>query len=393
MNKISRPSLFKSIDRWHLVLAAFFFMGFTIVMTWPLTLKMGAYVIGPKGDNFYYVWLIGWFQRSIFELRQNPLVVAYQNYPFGWNLAYTEISLANVLFALPFSILKGPVFAYNFTLLASFVLSGLIVYWWVLAITGNKFAGLIAGALFAYAPYRMTHVYGHLPLMGTSVHWLGKRVMIQTPSFLKFWTQATQTFIPTLGYILYKKLPYYDGMRAWMRYGILVMLFFSVLAGIGFAALSSRLGRRAYSWSAAFLALVWIGIEFLPSFQFSSTQFRPVDTWLSTQAGTGSVAQFPVFRMLNGDVIYGTLAYRKPYLGMFMGAFLPTNFTDIQPLLDKFPDEESVRLLRQRDVQYVIVDSAMYKDWQGVQKQILDLGLLERGIFNRDYAYELPPGP
>jgi hypothetical protein len=158
-----------TVRRWKLILAAAaFYAVASVLMTWPLVTRLGSAVPGLHGeDNWYYVWLIGWFQKAIFELGQNPLFVPLHNYPYGWSLAYSEVTLSNVALALPFSLFYGPVLAYNLVCLLSFILSGLSVQIWVTSITRNFAAGLVSGVLFAFAPYRLAHLYGHFPLMGT----------------------------------------------------------------------------------------------------------------------------------------------------------------------------------------------------------------------------------
>lgn len=141
--------------------------GMAIWITWPLALRLGDSILGWPGDNLYYAWLIGWFQKTLFQAGSNPFIVPIHNYPYGWQLAYTEITLSNVLLALPFSRIAGPLAGYNVVLLLSFVLSGVFMYAWVARLVGSRLGGLIAGALFAFAPYRLAHVYGHWPLMGT----------------------------------------------------------------------------------------------------------------------------------------------------------------------------------------------------------------------------------
>jgi len=49
----------------------------------------------------------------------------------------------------------------NFSILVSFILSGLGMYLWVRRLTGNTTASIIAGSIFAFAPYRMSHLLGH----------------------------------------------------------------------------------------------------------------------------------------------------------------------------------------------------------------------------------------
>lgn len=147
-----------------------------IVMTWPLVTELSTSLIGSPGDNIYYVWLIEWAEQMFTGRQPLSLVVPTHHYPTGWSLAYTELTPANLLTALPFSLAGGPIFAYNLTLLVSFLLSGWIVYHWVRSLTGSLAAGLVAGTIFAFAPYRLAHQFGHLPLMGTqwlALHYYG----------------------------------------------------------------------------------------------------------------------------------------------------------------------------------------------------------------------------
>ena len=66
--------------------------------------------------------------------------------------------------------------------------------------------------------------------LGTDFHWLGQAVMVDVPEFLRPWHPYPQTLIHLPGYLLFKYLLFYANMRVWMRYGIFVMLFISVLA-------------------------------------------------------------------------------------------------------------------------------------------------------------------
>jgi hypothetical protein len=229
--------------------------------------------------------------------------------------------------------------------------------------------------------------------MGTSLHWLGNRIIVKVPSFLSTLINKHETFIPTIGYFLYKYFPFYSGMRAWMRYGVFAILFFSVVAGIGFGFLSSKIRNHNVRLAITLITLVLIGVEFSSTLAFVSGEFRPVDIWLNSQPGSGCVVQFPTSRMVNGDVIYGTLAYNKPYFGTFYGSYYPSNFQLILPVLDKFPDEASIELLRNRNVQYVIVDSSLYQDWPTVRTEILNFGLIEKQEFGEDHVFEFTNNP
>jgi hypothetical protein len=94
---------------------------------------------------------------------------------------------------------------------------------------------------------------------------------------------------------------------------------------------------------------------------------RPVDVWLRSAPGTGSVAQFPIEQSSGSEYVLGSLTHQKPLLGMFYGAYYPQNFAALLPLLAGFPNEESIRILRQRQVSYVVVDAGQYPSWTADQ--------------------------
>jgi hypothetical protein len=150
-------------------LAFVYFIGMSIVMTYPMIMKMRTEAIGAGGgDGTYFIWLVAWYQKALFQLKISPFFAPYLNYPQGWNLASTDITPAMVALALPGSLLVSPTFGYNFAMLLSFILSGWGMYLWVKHLTGDSLAGLVAGTVFAFLPFRMAHfVVGHLSLAGT----------------------------------------------------------------------------------------------------------------------------------------------------------------------------------------------------------------------------------
>ncbi|MFQ5922094.1 MAG: hypothetical protein ACE5M4_04560 [Anaerolineales bacterium] len=143
----------------------------TLAFTWPLLKEMGRAVVGQYGDNLYFIWLIGWTEKAIFELHQSPLVSYLLNYPEGWRLASSESTLLMVLTGLPFSLLRGATHGYNASVIISFVLSGVFTGYWVARLTGSTWSGIVSGTIFAFAPFRLSHfLVGQLNILGT--HWL-----------------------------------------------------------------------------------------------------------------------------------------------------------------------------------------------------------------------------
>ena len=110
--------------------------------------------------------MTGWVGQSLL-LGQSPLVDPRLNFPGTLALATTDAPFLSMLLAAPFTWALGPVFAYNFVIVASGWLSGLFCYLWVYSITGSRFGGLVAGLAFMLAPFRVAHSYGHLQLVST----------------------------------------------------------------------------------------------------------------------------------------------------------------------------------------------------------------------------------
>jgi hypothetical protein len=173
------------LGRLHYLWATLYFTVSTLLMTWPLALRMHDAVVGEIGDNIYFIFLIRWYQRAWFELGISPFFHPWLNYPQGWNLASTDTSLATTLFGLPPGMLFGPTFGYNFAMLVTFILSGLTMYCWVRRLTGNAAAGLVAGTIYAFLPYRMAHfLIGHMNLSGTAwfpLYFMGLYDLLRSP--------------------------------------------------------------------------------------------------------------------------------------------------------------------------------------------------------------------
>ncbi len=559
--------MFKRIGIW--VAPWLFFCAAAIFMTWPMVLQLNSAVIGSLGDNVYYVWLMGWFPKALFQYHINPLFVPFHNFPEGWPLAYTEITLSNVILGLPFTLLGGEVLGYNMTLLLSFVLSGWLVYRWTAEITGNRWAGLVAGTIFAFSPFRMSHAYGHLPLMGTQwlvlhfmgmysllvkekitlsavlcaglgfglaalssmyflymtaimsvvfvlgycviVNWrmifsrhlwlkmaaagavalplLGLAVfpylqlarngdanhrpieevdmfsaspvdfLLPAPTnslwgeeisklfppklwieryvylgavpliltFIAGWfifrqhkqtrrmfvwgvlmvlaaiilamgthLRLTEEFIsigqhhiPLPNYLLFKYLPFYNSMRAWERYGVFADLFISILGGVGFAILADRLRGRRWLAALFIVSLILIGMDFHLNFNWTELHPQPLDLWLAQQPGTGSVVQFPIYESSKSGYVYGSLIHQKPLLGMYYGAYFPASYKSILPDLADFPNDASIAILKQRGVQYVVVDAAQYPQWGEMQTKLDKFPLIKRTEMGQWRVFEL----
>lgn len=249
------------------------FVLLSIILTYPLVKDLGSRVLGWPGDNFEYLYKLWWFKDALFDLKVTPLVDPSIFYPFGYDLALTELTLSNVILALPLVILFGEVVAYNLTMLLSFPLSGLAMYLLVLHYTRSKTAGCIAGVIFAFCPFRMLHLgVGHLPLIATQ--WLpllflyldrmverqGKRDALMAGIFYSFgalsaWYYAYMFAMAGILYVLLKGRPWRKHLRqpGFLSCVVVFALVCMVLVGPVLLHMARAWQSTSRTWSLAYL--------------------------------------------------------------------------------------------------------------------------------------------
>jgi hypothetical protein len=155
--------------RQHLGVLALFCL-LTAVMVHPLVLHPASLTAGWEGDNTFCIRQFWWVKRALVDLRISPFVDPGTYYPEGHEIANGELFPATTIPAIPITMLWGPVVAYNLTLLFTFVMTGFGTYIWIRRLTGSAAAGIVAGIVAAFLPYRFAHLPGHLHMVST--HWM-----------------------------------------------------------------------------------------------------------------------------------------------------------------------------------------------------------------------------
>ena len=139
-----------------------------LLMTWPLVTHLRSAVPGPPGDNLEYVWKLWWFREAITTPGVSPYFNPDVFFPFGYPLALSETTLTHTVLGMPLTLVCGEVAAYNLMMLLSFIWAGYATWLLCRRLGSGPLAALVGGAVFAFAPYRLSHMgAGHLPLMGT----------------------------------------------------------------------------------------------------------------------------------------------------------------------------------------------------------------------------------
>ncbi len=225
--------------------------------------------------------------------------------------------------------------------------------------------------------------------LGINLHWNNQSVVWQIPSFLQPLFNKTETLIYLPAAWLFNHLPFFDKMRTIMRFGFFVLLFVPVLAGLGFHQFQQKIKPKR-QLIVTLLVFLLVLIEIYPgsySKSLSQPQPRQVDLWLASQPDDGAVAQMPFAENSDQAQVYYTLIHHKPILGGDFNANKPIQFLEIQSILERFPDEQSVELLRDLDITYIIVDAGAYPNLDQFKQQAALLGLSELTNLDNNIVY------
>jgi 4-amino-4-deoxy-L-arabinose transferase-like glycosyltransferase len=203
--------------------------------------------------------------------------------------------------------------------------------------------------------------------MGTDLHWNERSVEIPLQGVLAEKLGRDALPIPLPGYLFFYVLPFFAKLRALMRFGVFALVFSSAAAGLGASwVLRNQRGWARAGWTAGLIVLVLF--EFYPGAyrQFGQVKAREADRWLREQPGQGALMQFPFDLLEDQEHIYDQLINQKPFVGGFFNAFPPQQYSQIRPVMEGFPDEESLNLTEELGVEYVFVDGTQYVDSQAV---------------------------
>ncbi len=133
------------------------FVALTFLMTYPLILNPVTNVRSP-GDTLLNTWIISWDVHKILSLDFKHFFNANIFYPYKRTLAYSEHLFPQALLALPVLVASGnPLLAYNVLFFFAFITSGFGMYLLARHLTGNPPAAVIAGMIYAFPPFMVSH--------------------------------------------------------------------------------------------------------------------------------------------------------------------------------------------------------------------------------------------
>lgn len=199
-------------------------------------------------------------------------------------------------------------------------------------------------------------------------------------------------------------MPGFNFIRASSRFSLVTLLGLSVMAGIGFDAVSKRWGSRRRNWVAAALSVVLLVEYASVPMGFAQVEYEipAIDRWLDTRPKPFVIAEVPA-RGERDQVDYinhSTAHWQKTIQGYhgWRSGFHTQLYKDMRG----FPDELSLGRLAELGVTYVVVHQDRYdlEEWAQVEQRLQrfasSLRLEHAAGQGRVYSITVPatsPGP
>jgi hypothetical protein len=151
-------------------LVLLFFVGLTVVLTYPVAFHAATTVPSDPGDPLLVTWLLGWNYHTLLAGRLSGYWDANMFYPMHNALALNDHFAFPALLGLPvYWLTRNLLVVYNVLILVSFALTGYAVFRLALYLVPSVAGAIFAGTAFAFTTYRFEHL-SHLDLLQTQ--WL-----------------------------------------------------------------------------------------------------------------------------------------------------------------------------------------------------------------------------
>ncbi|MFA4889286.1 MAG: hypothetical protein WC628_06910 [Candidatus Omnitrophota bacterium] len=153
------------------ILVLLLFIVATVILTYPLALKMNSSIAGTftTDEPFAALWNFWWLKyASLHKISDSfySIIAA----PFGFDAGKMSLYPVWEFFYEQLSILAGNVLSFNIQVLSSFVLSGITMYMLVFYLSKETSAAIFSGIIYAFCPYHFSRAWQHLGL--TQIQWM-----------------------------------------------------------------------------------------------------------------------------------------------------------------------------------------------------------------------------
>jgi hypothetical protein len=199
---------------------------------------------------------------------------------------------------------------------------------------------------------------------------------------------------------LYYTVPAFSLMRAPSRFGVVVLFALSVLTAIGVARV---LSRRSAPWLAGAVLIVIAAAEsYVPltgNFFRRVPEVEGVYRILATLPD-GAVLELPLFRgsirFAQTRYMAASMAHWKPLVNAYSD-YIPQDYLQNAPIYEDAPTAESLQLLKQRNVRYIVIHTDHYADErrEALLRRIIEFGPHLRWLYadKRTLLFEVLSAP
>jgi hypothetical protein len=223
------------------------FIGLTAMMTWPSVLHLASRSVEHQ-DVFFNIWRLEWVRHAL-TTSPRDLFNGNQFYPETGVLAYSDAMLVESLIALPLLSIGLPsLLVHNLLLLGVIAASGIGMFVLARHLWHDTPAAIVAGLIFAFAPYRFSH-FMHMELQwAVWMPWA-------------FWAMQRTLETGSLRYGLLTGLFMALQMTSSIYYGLFLALVLAVVGGVQIVAMGRRAARPVAALAAGAVILgvtAWI---------------------------------------------------------------------------------------------------------------------------------------
>jgi hypothetical protein len=149
-------------------LALWSYAALVVLFTWPAVTRFTTHYWGQAGDLWIALWDVWWFERVVSE-GEEPLFTHHLFHPIGVSLSHHSISWLCSALAAAFRVPFGKVAGYNLMTLSQTWLCAMTMFALARYVTKDRTAAWLAGAIFAFDPFRMSHALQHPNLASTGL--------------------------------------------------------------------------------------------------------------------------------------------------------------------------------------------------------------------------------
>jgi hypothetical protein len=160
--------------------AVIVFIFLSLLFTYPTIVQLSTHLIGGTADGWQFPWNNYVFRERVLN-GEDPYYTDEIFYPMGVSLilhGYTEFNDVIGLILHPFF---NDVAVTNLMVIFATFLSGFGAYLLAKELTGSALAGLFAGIAFAFCPFRMLRIIGHIHMALTQFIPLAIWAMLKMP--------------------------------------------------------------------------------------------------------------------------------------------------------------------------------------------------------------------